>query len=844
MDGSTSLPLDNNPCQKDVIPLESIGDIGNLHFVPAPCQVACPIGTDAPSYLAYIWEGDFEGALEAITATNPLSSICGRVCDAPCEPACRRVDSDGAIAIRNLKRFIMDRLGKSFQPSPIPVTQEQTVAIVGSGPTGLTAAQDLAEAGYEVHLYEMTDRLGGMSIWGIPAFRLPVDTINEDIDRILHHCPGINVHLNCALGRDVSLGQLRERHDAVMLAIGAWWGKKMHIPGEDDPKVMDGVTFLRDVNEGARPTMPETVVVVGAGDVSMDACRVAKRLPGCKTVKVVYRRGPDEIPARRDELEGAIKEGVEFVYMAQPIEIIRQEEELILRCLKTELGEPEEDGRCQPLSIPGSEHDIACGMIVAAVGQKAASEELATRGMIKDERVTTEFSTMLTSAPGVFGAGDGSFGPSTLVNAIYHGHRVAYYIKAYLEGREDPLPYRTPYKTRQVPVSQDPMWEIFNRQEQAFHGLGDNPVEFPDIESVYDFESARKEAARCFRCDAETGTSEYSVRNREDIFLMARTEANDHEKLKSMFNKKLIPRGNPFPEERSSSLDDIQFLPANLSRLVIDPYREDCSTETILGEYLKLRSPFLATGFDDAPRDVREGLAQGLANLGTPYIGGCPINKDVAWLQLILCDKDEPSRQAAGLIYSMGEKFVPIESERLRDDQLLGLVVTASVLEEAIPYALDEDFDLLVLDATSGLGTSWPEMKSIPDLAVMRDTVSILRRLKQEGNISLVYFGGIRSGTDAAKVLAAGCNSVVMGVSLGLSLGGRNDTVLDLQFSSDLTIKERKEYTENFLTACNGEVSMMARATGKTKIHNLEPEDLRSITMSSSVATGIPLVGT
>ncbi|HJN41394.1 MAG: FAD-dependent oxidoreductase [Anaerolineales bacterium] len=838
------MPYGKNPCQKDVLPQEFVDDTGDLHFVPAPCQVACPIGTDAPSYLAHIWEGDFEGALEVITATNPLSSICGRVCDAPCEPACRRTDSDGPIAIRNLKRFIMDKLGNNLQPSPLPVTQKETVAIVGGGPTGLTAAQDLAEAGYGVHLYEMTDRLGGMAIWGIPAFRLPVDTINEDIDRILHYCPGIKVHLNCALGRDVSLDELKQRHEAVMLAIGAWWGKKMDLPGEDDPKVMDGVTFLREVNEGARPTMPETVVVVGAGDVSMDACRVAKRLPGCKTVKVVYRRGPNEIPARCDELEGAIKEGVEFVYMAQPIEIIRQGEELILRCLKTELGEPEEDGRRQPLSIPGSEHDFSCGMILAAVGQKAASEELEKRGMVENERVTTDFSAMLTSTPGVFGAGDGSFGPSTLVNAIYHGHRVAYYVKAYLEGREDPLPYRTPYKTRHVPVSQDPMWEIFSSQEQAFHGLGENPVEFPEIESVYDFESARKEAARCFRCDAETGTSEYSVRNREDIFLMARTEANDHEKLQSMFNKKLIPRGNPFPEGRSSSLDDIHFLPANLSRLVIDPYREDCSTETVLGKSLKLKSPFLATGFDDAPRDVREGLAQGLATFGCPYIGGRPLNDHVAWLQPILCDEDEPSTQAAGLIYSMGAKFVPIEAERLRYGQLLGIIVTSSVLEEAISYALEENFDLLILDATSGIGKSWPEMKSIPDLTVMRDTVNILRRLKQEENLSLIYFGGIRSGTDAAKVLAAGCDSVVMGVSLGLSLGGRNETDSDLQFYGDLTIKERQEYTENFLKACTGEVSMMARCTGKTNIHNLEPEDLRSITLASSVATGIPLAGT
>ena len=148
-------------------------DTGDQHFVPAPCQVACPVGTDAPSYIAYIWEKRPEEAFEAITATNPFSSICGRVCDAPCEPACRRESSDGAIQIRNLKRYVMDQLGANFRPESIPVTRTETIGIVGSGPAGLTAAHDLCVAGFEVHVYEMTDRLGGTMIWGIPEFRLP-----------------------------------------------------------------------------------------------------------------------------------------------------------------------------------------------------------------------------------------------------------------------------------------------------------------------------------------------------------------------------------------------------------------------------------------------------------------------------------------------------------------------------------------------------------------------------------------------------------------------------------------------------------------------------------------------
>jgi len=165
-------------------PGEYIDDTTEGHYVPAPCQVACPVGTDAPSYLAYIWEQKLDEAFEAITATNPFSSICGRVCDAPCEPACRRADSDSPVQIRNLKRYVMNELGASWEPQPCPVTRDQSVAIVGAGPAGLVAAHDLSVAGFKVSVYEMSDRPGGMMVWGIPAFRLPPGIIDEDVDQL------------------------------------------------------------------------------------------------------------------------------------------------------------------------------------------------------------------------------------------------------------------------------------------------------------------------------------------------------------------------------------------------------------------------------------------------------------------------------------------------------------------------------------------------------------------------------------------------------------------------------------------------------------------------------------
>jgi len=814
-------------------------------YVPAPCQVACPVGTDAPSYIAYIWEEKWDAAFEAITATNPFSSICGRVCDAPCEPACRRAQSDGPLAIRNLKRIVMDQLGASYRPPAHPVTKKETVGIVGAGPAGLTAAHDLAVAGYAVHVYEMSDRLGGMMVWGIPAFRLPAGIIQQDIDRLFAKCPGIAAHLNCALGQDITLDELKEKHDAVLLTIGSWWGKDMRISGEDDPRVVDGVSFLRRVNAGERPELPETVVVVGGGDVAMDACRSALRMPGCKAVKVVYRRSPEEIPARRDELEGALKEGIEFVYNTQQMAVVEKGNHLALACVRTEMGEPDpEDGRRRPVAVAGSEHEIDCGMVIAAVGQQAESEHLAQQGLMDRDRVRTDFSGMRTEDPKVFAAGDGAFGGSTIVMAMNHGQRAAYYIKAFLSGIEDPLPYRTPYRTRRVPVAQDIMWERFPRQEQAFHGVGDDPVAFPEIESGYDLATAKAEAARCYRCDAETGSNDYSVAHREDIFSMARTNPNDGAKLRAMLDRRLAPRANPFAEGRPPTLDDLVFLPANLSRLVIDPYREACRVDADIAGKLTLASPFLVAGFDDAPRQVWDSLVAGLAAAGTGYVGRRDPGPDVAWLQLLADAAEAPSERAAGVIAQYRGNGSEPTVDRRREDQLIGFSVAA---RECLGDAIDRSFELacevLLLDGTGGMERPWAELAGPPDLSILRDAVRLLRQRKKEGDIDLLYFGGARSGTDAAKLIAQGVSAVLLGAPVGLAMGGRITAERSFAFASDHSDEDRRRAVANILKASVGEASMMARCTGKTNLHNLEPEDLRAITLATAAASGIPLVG-
>lgn len=826
------------PCEA---PSESADDTRDVHFVPAPCQVACPIGTDAPSYIAYTWEGKLEEAFEAITATNPLSSICGRVCDAPCEPACRRADSDGAIAIRNIKRYVMDKLGPNYKPDPVAVTRSETIGIVGGGPAGLTAAKDLAEAGFEVHIYEMTDRLGGMTVWGIPRFRLPDGIIDEDINRLTDRCPGIVSHLNCTMGKDVTLDDLKEKHAAVLLSIGAWAGKAMKPLEIDDDRVINGVDFLRKINAGERPQMPETVLVIGGGDVAMDACRAAKRLPGCKDVKVVYRRGPDEIPARREELEGAIKEDIAFIYNEQPVGVVDGSDGFGLTCVKTELGAPDEDGRRRPVDVAGSEHFMPAGLVIVAVGQQAENDSLAAAGLMDGDRVRTDWGSMRTDDPKVFAAGDGAFGGSTIVMAMQHGHRAAYYMKAFLDGIDKPLPYRTPFRTRRVPVAQDPEWEVIHRKNLDFRGLGDTPVDFPEIEVTYDETSARHEAARCYRCDAETGSADYSVQSREDIFVMARAPLDDVKTQQAILNKRLQSHEDPFDEDHFATLDDLIFLPANLSRLVIDPYRDPCNVSVTIGGHVELAAPFLADGMDEAPAEIRQALGAGLQAFGGGYVSKTALPGTAPWLQIVDPSVDTVSVEAQGVIFAPAGSFETFSVPATSGDQVTGLRVTTKEVEKAVPFALDHGLNFLLLDGSPGTGP-WPELAGPPDLSILRDTLRLLRSLNREEDVQILYFGGVRSGTDLAKMIGLGANAVVLGAAMGFALGGG---IVDakMQFSGDASGAERAEAVELYLQSLSTEASIMARCTGKTDVHNIEPEDLRSITRITAEATGVPMPG-
>ncbi|MHB9099319.1 MAG: NAD(P)-binding protein, partial [Syntrophales bacterium] len=405
----------------------------------SPCKAACPTHISVQGYVALIAAGKFKEALKLIKRDNPFPIVCGRVCNHPCEAACKRGEVDEPIDIMHLKQFVAD-LDLREETRFVPAVKEKKgkkVAVVGAGPAGLTAAYYLAIEGYDVDVFEALPVAGGWLAVGIPEYRLPKDVLKAEIAVIEEL--GVKIHLNTAIGKDIPFEKLRKDYDAVFIGCGTMKSSKLNIPGEEMEGVVHGVDYLKRINLGEKVTLGDRVAVIGGGNVAMDAVRTAVRT-GSKNVFILYRRSRAEMPAAPEEIEEAIEEGVEMKFLVAPKRVIGKDGRVTgIECTRMELGEPDASGRRRPVEIKGSEFVIDCDAIVPAIGQEADLSFIPQSSGVsinKWNNIDSDAVTFQTTIPGVFSGGDVVTGPQTVVKAVFAGKEAAVSIDRFLKGEE------------------------------------------------------------------------------------------------------------------------------------------------------------------------------------------------------------------------------------------------------------------------------------------------------------------------------------------------------------------------------------------------------------------------
>ena len=466
-----------------------------------PCVTACPASVNPQGYIALAGEGKYQEALELIYRELPLPGTLGRICPHPCESQCRRKDADEPLAICDLKRFVADQASAEAITFECADPNGHRVAIVGSGPAGLTAAHYLAIEGCEVTVLEAAPVLGGMLATGIPKYRLPRPVLDREIDVIRRL--GVQFRTGLNVGRDVSLDSLLDQgYGAVFLAVGAQSSTDLGIANEDAAGVEPALDFLRRVNLGPEPQVSGHVLVVGGGDCAIDAARCARRL-GAERVTVVYRRTRQEMPATDSEIEAALEEGIGIEFLLSPVSVIDRDGACGgLRCMRMELGEPDESGRRRPVPIEGSEFDLLGDMAIVAIGQApdlsllagAAGIEATSRGTVRIDEATHE-----TGMPGVFAGGDACTGPSIAIEAVAAGKRAAKSIMQYLRGEpvvgEPALEQRLP----EQPVVPEGLPAQPRRSGRTLD-LDRRLTTFDEVDLGLSEADAAAEAKRCLNC--------------------------------------------------------------------------------------------------------------------------------------------------------------------------------------------------------------------------------------------------------------------------------------------------------------------------------------------------------
>ncbi len=452
----------------------------------APCQAACPVGTNAGLYVSLIAQGRYDEALQVAAEPNPFPAICGRVCTAPCEDVCRRGEFDLPIAIRDLKRFATDHGTYKRKVTPPKRWYAERVAIVGAGPTGLSAAYYLARRGYRVTVFDAMPVAGGMMAIGIPDY-------------------------NTAIGRDVSLDDLQQEFDAVLLAVGAQRSQRLGVPGEVELQgVIPATTFLKDFNLHPETKLEGDVAVVGGGSTAMDAARSALRA-GARSVHILYRRSRVEMPAQAEEVRAALAEGIQLHELVAPVQILSSAGKVRgVRCQRMSLSEPDDKGRRKPVPLLGTEFDLPVDIVLVAIGEAPDPSFLpegTSVGVAPWGGLLINPQSLATGAPGVFAAGDVTYGPKTIIHAAAHGRQAARSIHAYLshlalrevsempEGEGETVSTLPPAGSITLDLRPMPREVMPLREGEAAR---DRSIEFA---VGFTEEQARREASRCLRCD-------------------------------------------------------------------------------------------------------------------------------------------------------------------------------------------------------------------------------------------------------------------------------------------------------------------------------------------------------
>lgn len=483
-------------------------------LVGAPCQSACPVGTEAWRYVAHIARGENEQAYIAIREANPFPSVCARVCDHQCEERCRAGTSGGdPIAIRALKRFITDRIDPStYNPVREAAANKdsQSVAVIGAGPAGLTTAHYLSLKGYKVTIFEAEEEPGGMLFCAIPSYRLPKETIKKEIDSLLDE--NITLKCNTALGRDITIDRLfKEDYKAVMLAMGAHKSKQLGLENEDAEGIYPSIEFLKSFNLHDKHLAKGRVGVIGGGNSAIDAARTALRQKDVESVTILYRRTREEMPAFEEEIEAADQEGINIQALVTPTKVITTSGLFSgLECIKNELGETDSSGRRRPVPLKDTEYIIELDTLIVAISEDSGVDSIGPARSSKVEitdwnTVKVEKNTLLTSREGVFAAGDVVTGPNTVIDAIADGKKAAAMIDHYIKGEK--LDIKADLKLPQVYIE---TLEI-EADDALQTGRVDTPRasvdwrkrNFAEVEVSLSVEEAACEAKRCLRCDLE-----------------------------------------------------------------------------------------------------------------------------------------------------------------------------------------------------------------------------------------------------------------------------------------------------------------------------------------------------